>query len=760
MTCVSCTLHKYAINPALPPEGEGPILIVLDEVASEYDLNATYYAGKSGQLLDGILEDAGLRREDCTVVGLTRCYGTPEREQISLCVDLHLKKLVNERLFSTIIATGDSGLGVLTGKSGLKDKRGQSFPLHKRFEVDGTVWPTYSLQLVRRVPTYRGVVSADIRRAVSSSRSSEELKWEWWDGQELPDSDVYAYDIETIPENFDGSNYTETATQCAIATVDLCFVSRPNMESANALAEALMRKVQDLGSKIVGHNSWNFDVPRTRLASHGLAQFPLGEDTMVLAYLQDETQPKGLETLCVKNLGVKGWKDEFEYPLGSDEFALYNARDVVYTLRLYRHLCAALGNRVDLVDGVLRPAHIALTKMSERGVWINADAVAREKANAQTIADASNAKIAAIVGPLFDAKGKPKKFNPNSSKQLGEWLESKKVYLPETEKGSYSTGEEILRDYTDNPVVGDCITAVLNLRGANKTLGTYVKNYEKIINEGDGRVHPTYSITRTKTGRSAAKSQNIQNMPRAYKDFFGAPPGKVFVEVDWSSIEFRLAAWVAQEQTILARYKENPDWDAHRFFAADLYGIPESKVTKDQRQIAKSGNFGLLFMGNGMTLVNYAKGLGLDLSLQFCTRVHDKWHEIFPGFRKFYAATERELLSTNESRTAVGFVRHYGNVKLLPKHLQFAALREAVNVKIQGLAAYLAFMAAGELDRKGLPANGFYHDAFSFEFEAGTEGEYIPLIEEIMCNYPRKAAKELFGINLDIPLTVETKIHQ
>lgn len=755
--CKFCGTNCGSLTPGMPPEGDGSILIVLDEVTSEQDFGGTFYAGSNGRLLTDILKRAGLRREDCTVTSAYACLNASDQSSNKIAIPGHV---------SSIIALGDGAFKRMCRKSGIKDKRGQSFKLHKDFGIDADVWPTYGLGLVRRVPNYRNIVVADLQRVISQGRESEHIEWSWWDGQELPDSDVYSYDIETIPENFDGSNYTETATQCAVAGNGFCYVSRPNAASANGLALCLAELLRkDPSRAVVGHNSWNFDVPRTRKAG---IEFPLGEDTMVLAYLEDETQPKGLESLCVKHLGIKGWKDEFEHPLGSDEFALYNARDVVYTLRLYNKYGPILGDRIKLVVLILKPAFIALSGMSERGIYIDPAAVARERAKAEIALAGALIRIREIVGatefiPTFiGADGKyfgeeqlakwKKSFNPGSTKQVGEFLELLGVDLPSTATGKPDTSVKVLQEL-QLPIT----KAILDYRGAKKTLGTYCSNYEKII-QADGRVHNEYKITRTLTGRSSAVNQNVQNLPREYKDFFGAPPGHVFCEVDWSAIEFRVAAWVAQEPTILGSFERNANWDPHRFFAARFYGITEDQVTKDQRQIAKSANFGLLYLGTGFTLVEYAKGLGITLSLPTADALYRQWHDTFPGMRKLYKETKDEIIRTSEARTATGFIRHFGDISIMPPHLRSEALRQGVNVKVQGFAAHIAYVAMARLHELEMPLTGFIHDSFLFEFTSEEECKVkLPIIEDVMCNYPRAFFLEHFGFDLNVPLTVEAK---
>ena len=162
----------------MPPEGSGDILIVLDEVISEQDFEATYLGGSIGRLLTDILKRAGLKSEDVTITCSSACLGGSDNGKST-------SALLKQRIFNSIIVLGNDGFGLLCRKSGIKDKRGQSFPIHKDHGIDANVliWPTYGLGLVRRVPNYRNIVVADIMRAVGQNRIAEEITWEYWTGQ-------------------------------------------------------------------------------------------------------------------------------------------------------------------------------------------------------------------------------------------------------------------------------------------------------------------------------------------------------------------------------------------------------------------------------------------------------------------------------------------------------------------------------------------------------------------------------------------------
>lgn len=717
-------------------EGDGPILLVLSEYTSEVDYGGSFFSGKYKRVLDKLLQGSGLKREDCTFVSVISCLGEARTDERILT------ELLNTR--ENIIVLGEEAGRYLLRRSNIRDSRGGQYPIHKSFKdvrSPRSTWLSYGVENCLFNPNYTKVVIQDLIKFTNQDKPEETIQWEWWDGQEIPYSEVYSYDIETIDEK---GSYTEWATQCAVLGETFCYVSRPNKQSAYGLAARLEEKwVHSQGNiRIVGHNSWGFDVPKTRLA--GLPAFPLGEDTMALAYLDDETQAKGLESLAVKYLGVKGWKDQFEHPLGTPEFAAYNARDTVHTYNLYHKLKETLGERLILYNAIIKPAHVALARMSDRGIFILAERVKRIKKVTEWQLERVLRRIRAIT---------PEGFNPGSSIQLAKLLEDRGYYLPRTKKGNPQTSSEILEGLDD-----ELAQYILKYRKYSKRINTYLTNYAEIASRGDGRVHSIYSVTTAATGRSTSRAQNTQNVDRELKSIYGAPPGKVLLNCDFSAIEFRLAGWVAQEPTITKNFAENPNWDPHRFFASKFYRKPESEVTEKERQIAKSANFGLCFLGTGYTLVIYAAGLGIKISLQEGEDLCDMFHETFPGMREWYERTKDFLKRNSYIETVTGRRRHYGDYAALSPKRKNDALREAVNTQAQGLAADIAFLCLVELDRIGLPIVNFVHDSIVFEFSSLAEmEESLVLIKYIMEEFPKKKLKELFNIDLDMPLRIKSE---
>jgi DNA polymerase I-like protein with 3'-5' exonuclease and polymerase domains len=347
-------------------------------------------------------------------------------------------------------------------------------------------------------------------------------------------------------------------------------------------------------------------------------------------------------------------------------------------------------------------------------------------------------------------------FNPGSSKQVGEYLTSINIAVPKTNSGKPATGVEVLQS------IGNEFTdTLIQYRSATKTLSTYIKPYEAIIASGDGRVHPDYTILRTLTGRSSARNLNIQNLDRDLKGFFDAPPGHTFVSVDFSAIEFRIAAWFAREQSILEQYATDPNWDPHRFVAAMFYNKPVHEVTKSERQIAKSANFGLLYMSGVDGLCNYAQKSKVDMDLTTAKEMYDFWHETFPGFRSYYKRTKDELIQTSQVVCPTGHIRHFGNFGMLPAHMKSEALRQAVNCKVQNFSAHIAYIAMAELEQQTMPCIGFIHDAFLFDYSPDRSFDRDKgIIEDILVNHPRRFLAEKFNVDLDIPLAVEFEVRK
>lgn len=735
MTCC-CALGEGAVTPCIQGTGPdtAPYLVVGQNPGGREDLIGAPFVGPSGTILRGMLADAGFKEGEYRLTNAVRCRTPrnrpPSPTEISACRP-HLIEEIQRVQPKAIIALGDVALRALTRMGGLGGRRGRSVPLHAEFGYTGAeVYPTYHPAFVLRVPVARPTVVSDLTRARRAFEMPQTVFYVR--SSSVPgvggNATVAAYDIET-DYWFTGG---DTVIQAAVSTADGSVVAA---EDVHKLLEAL-QAAQREGLLIVGHNSWAFDDRLTGVTSD--------YDTMALAYVDDESQPLGLEALSVKYLGTPGWKEEAKGQVapGSTAFAEYNARDSLHTLRLYERLRERLGDRINLVDCVLRPAWQALLSCSKRGLFVSAEAVDTAAAHYE----AEVKRLAALL-PVE---------NPNSPRQVAALLMDEGHVLPPTATGRPSTTDAVLSSLEETTYV----RVLRDFRKASKTVNAFIRPYQKVVESPDRRVHPTYTLLRTATGRTSARDLNVQQLPRdpLIRAFFAAPPGSELVTYDYSAVEFRIAAWVAGERGVLDRYNADPNWDPHRYLGSLLYDIPEAEVSKLQRQVAKSANFGLLYMAQAPTLQEYARKMGVSLTLTEAAEIRHKWHEVFPAFRGWYADVAAHLFKEGYIETFTGRRRHFGDPSLLRGHRRGEALREAVNTHVQGPAADIALLGLVGCHQAGLPINGFFHDAISFEFPGGGTAAAEPRIVEAMTQFPVRVLRDHFGVKFTMPLTVDAKI--
>jgi len=757
--CVACPLHESALTVCVAARGpdDAKVLIVGQNPGKEEDLDGRAFVGKSGRLLDAMLADAGYDPTQVRLTNAVRCVTPDNRVPFpseSAACSHHLKAEILALKPDVIIAMGEVALKALVGPIALARVRGQALPLKAAFEYECEVFATWHPAFVLRRPMARSTVVSDLRRVRDRFKAQTKQAWKPWvpGASRLSKREHLAYDIETY--GADGKITPET-TQVAVCDGVQTFVSIRHFDD-------MLDQLTYGAPLIVGHNAWKFDDIKTGVVSD--------YDTMVMAYLDDETQPLGLESLCVKYFGVRGWKEDAGAPLGSPVLAAYNARDAALTHRLFPFLRDKIGERsMKIIDHCIRPAHRALTAASERGVWIDPDAVEQARVETQKLLDERHAAVLREVERCgfpphyFDKELKTKvkhvPFNPNSNDHVGTLLTWLGFKLGTTKEGDPKVDKETLV-YIDHPFA----VAELAYREVAKRMSTYIIPYAKIAATGDGRAHPTFKLTATDTGRSAASAPNTQNLDRSLKKIKNAPPGSALLSADYSSVEFRMGAFIANEPTIVNNYTANHEWDPHTWFAARLYGMPELEITKDseERQEAKSANFSQLYMGNGATIRDYlAREMGMFVSETRGQEIHNAWHAAFPGWSAWYDRVKDEMLANGYVEGLTGQRRHFGDLSLLNRVQLLEAWRQAVNFKVQNFCAHIAFIALGACHAHGLPVVDFVHDDIKFEFASLEQAEQAkPLIQKCMVDEPLRVLCDVFGVEPTVPLGIEFSLQQ
>ena len=739
--CTRCPLHHSANSVCVSGRGRdtvGGVLIVGQNPGGEEDIAGKCFVGKAGRLLEELLQEAGYSLSDYRLTNAVRCH-TPRNEKptqkhIDACRDW-LKEEIHEYKPRAIIALGDTALQALCKTSGIRSKRGNDTALHATFEYAAMVWPTYHPAYILRIPTLRKTLVDDLKRVLEGVPVRDQIIYTYWDGKPLKGK-VIAYDIET---DWDYATKTggDNIVQLAISSrEDGTIVER---ENPLRLAHALL----DSGAVLVGHNSWGFDAPKLRAAGVPIG---LGDDTMALAYLDDETQPLGLESLCVKYIpNCRGWKEMKTAAIGSEEFAEYNARDALRTLELYEILRERIGDRYRILDYILRPAREALDALAVRGVYISAEAVQEAKAHFE--AEIEKAQKNVTSDPAV---------NLRSSIHVGRLLEAEGHKLRKTATGLPGTGAKIVGSLRRTELVQNLIS----YRKAVKAYDAFVKPYEKIAQEApDSRAHSTYTLVRTLTGRTSCSNPNLQQIPRdpLLKGMLSAPDGLERCTVDYSAIEFRLAVFLAGQLDVVERFADG-NFDPHRWFASKLYGVSEASVTKTQRQIAKSANFGLMYGSSASGLVDYCGKSGIHITLKEATSIRLAWHKAYPAFGPWYKQVWEELKEKGYVESLTGRRRHFGDVSLMSRSDRNEALRQAINFLVQSLAADIALIALYCCHQAGLPITDFVHDSIGFEFEAGKSQGMLEVISYLMVTQPMVTLDKLFGVSVGVRLDVEMEV--
>jgi uracil-DNA glycosylase family 4 len=715
-------------------------MVVCEAPSGKEDLLGGILVGKGGQLLDSLLGDAGISIHTVFKSNAVRCRPPrnhkPLPGEIETCRG-HLKAEIHRVKPKQIVAMGDIALKSLCKKSGVSNKRGKDISLHSYFEYTCPVWVTYSPKLILMQPLARTTIVNDLRRVKDGILGPEEIEWKWWDTKRL-DGDVWAYDIETTSLEIKPG----TVTQWAVSDGSRVVVERSYPIAGAQRLLALYGKDR----RLVGHNSWAFDAPV--LQSNGV-EIPLGDDTAAYAYLLDETQPKGLEALAQKYLGVRGWKEDSDAQPGSDTFAAYNARDAKYTWELDRVLREKLGDRLRIYEYILKPGREALNACSRRGIYICTSSVAAADEH-------YGGRMAAVTQRLRDLSG-DENFNARSGKCVVQHLLADGHTLSTlTDGGSLSVAKKVLLELKHTPLV----EALLEHSSIATLYSSFVKPY-KILPGIEGRIHPTYKILSTLTGRTSASKPNTQNLPKdkRLRSFFSAPDGSIRAEFDYKGEEFRLALYIAGEFEILRKITEE-GFDPYRALTAQYLGKPVEEVTDAERQVGKSATLGLLFRGTEETLEEYLAKQDPPIRLPKVgyTRIYRAFHRMYRKFFPWYYRTREQIKNQGYVESLTGRRRHFGDYGILDRKRQKECLREGVNFQVQSLAADIGLVALSLCNVAGLPITDFWHDAVGFEFVAE---DFTPVvaakIARLMTTETLSYLHKHFGVPLDLPLEVEMK---
>ncbi|MFZ5858521.1 MAG: DNA polymerase I [Chloroflexota bacterium] len=506
--------------------------------------------------------------------------------------------------------------------------------------------------------------------------------------------------------------------------------------------------------KVAHHAKYDFIV----LARHGLRVEPLTYDTMLAEFIVDpSSRNMGLKNLAFARLGVemihieeligKGKKQISMADVSVDAVAPYASADAESTLRLLPVMQAEV-KRVHgekLMDEIDLPLTEVLAEMEMTGVLL--DLPFFEKMSGEL-----TKRLAEIEKDVYASVGKP--FNINSTQQLSDVLFNKLGLKAEaswkTASGFYSTNAEVLESLSGQHPVVDL---VLEQRELSKLKSTYVDALPLAVDAKTGRVHTSYSQVGAVTGRLSSNNPNLQNIPirselgRRVRNGFIAEKGNVLLSVDYSQIELRIVAHMAQDAGMLAAFRAGQD--IHATTAAAIYNIPLENVTKDQRRHAKAINFGLIY---GMSAFGLTRST--ELTLAEAEDFVAEYFREFPGIKKYLDGIRKSATETGYVETLLGRRRYFPALKgQMNRNLRNREEREAINAPIQGTAADIMKIAMlkipSALKTAKLSSQMLLqvHDELVLECPKGELDKTVRVVKEVMESAYR----------LDIPLETEAR---
>ncbi|MEA3349298.1 MAG: DNA polymerase I [Chloroflexota bacterium] len=524
----------------------------------------------------------------------------------------------------------------------------------------------------------------------------------------------------------------------------------------NAVLNALRGPLTNAAIPKCGHNlKYDFVI----LARYGLEVSPLGFDTMIAEWLLNPASLNlGLKKLAWVRLGHKMKEIEALIGKGKNQVtmadvsipdaALYAADDAVAVLRLMPILQTEMEEveAASLFADVEMPLIKILADMEMTGIALDTEILARMSVELGT-------RLQTIEEKVHQAVGEP--FNLNSPKQLSEALFDTLGIEPprrtrRTSSGYYSTAAsvlDVLKD--DHPVV----IWVLEYRQLSKLRSTYVDALLQQVNPETGRVHTSYNQAGARTGRIASSDPNLQNIPirtelgRQVRNAFVAAPGYQLLAVDYSQVELRVVAHMAQDEAMLAAFRAGQD--IHATTAAAVYNVPLDAVTKKQRRHAKAINFGLIY---GMSAFGLTRTTDLTLaeSEDFVTAYFEK----FPAIKRYLDGIKEKAAQQGYVETLLGRRRYFHGLKnIRNRQRRDREEREAINAPVQGTAADIMKIAmlcvADALEQADLSARMLLqvHDELVLE---------CPLDElDTTASVVSKAMRDAY--KLDIPLSTEAR---
>ncbi len=530
----------------------------------------------------------------------------------------------------------------------------------------------------------------------------------------------------------------------------------PDQIPERAALEALKPLLEDLSVLKIGQNlkfDWQI------FAVRGIEIAPY-DDTMLMSYVVDAGRSDhGLDPLARRyfdhqtidyNEVTKSGKTRVTFDcVEINKATEYAAEDADATLRLWQVLKPRLAAEhvLNVYETLERPLLRVLAHMERRGISIDRNVLSRLSGEFAQEAGGLEADIRKLAG---------EPINPGSPKQIGDILFGK-LGLPggtKTKTGQWSTGARALEELAEQG--HELPQKILDWRQVSKLKSTYTDALPGFVNPTTHRVHTSYALAATTTGRLSSSEPNLQNIPirtedgRKIRRAFIADPGQKLVSADYSQIELRLLAEIAGIEQLRKAFREG--LDIHAMTASEMFGVPVKNMPAEVRRRAKAINFGIIYGISAFGLANQL-GIGRDDAGAYIK----KYFERFPGIRDYIEETKTFARKNGYVLTLFGRKCHYPDLVNSNASIRAFNERAAVNARLQGSAADIIRRAMirmdGALKKKKLSAQMLLqvHDELVFEVPDAEVEKTLPVVTRVMEEAPMPA------LSLSVPLHVEAK---
>lgn len=767
--------------------GRGPkkarVMVVGEAPGAQEDIEGMPFVGPSGEFLTEMMERAGIDMNECYVTNVVKCRPkdnkTPSRKEVKICTEAYMGEELTIVQPEFVLMVGNSALQGLAGKSGITKHRGTLW------EARGTkMFATFHPAAVLRNPRYKDLIETDLQRFGRIVRGEKSTS---------PDTKVYmvrtkkglrnllerliyaeeiSYDVETYCDHPNGTNFQEyRGKHSMIVSISFTFDEGvsfavpiyhethpwPDPDRIQRAIGQAIRLAEKRGAKFIAHNGKYDD----RWMHAKSMPTRLTFDTMLAAHMVDENRVKGLKPLSQVLLGADAYdvgeelKDCFHMPLR--KLLIYNGKDTDYTLRIYHKLrdeLKAEPRTARVFTKLMMPASRMLVEVEANGIQLDMD-VWQE---ASEIAMRNTERCRQYM-LQFVPKDKRDNINFNSNPQLADWIfgDLGLPILETTDTGAPSTKESVALKLGKQH---KAVAALLKYRKWAKYSSTYFLPWRKLRDHED-RIHPTYKLFGTVTGRLSCVDPNLQQVPRDpfIRSVLGSRPGWSLVVADYSQVELRIAAMLADETNMLAQFHRGED--IHMLRAMRMTGKLADDVTKEERKHAKPISFGFLYGMGHENFVDYAlNNYDADYTEDEAFEVREGFFRDYPKLLSWHDRQRRLARKHARVQSPIGRIRHLPDIYSHDRGVQGEAERQAINSPVQSFASDLMVLALillhEEMDPREAMIVGTVHDSGLFEIRDDVLLRWALRIREVMEDMSNVRRK--FGTEVTVPIVADVEV--